>query len=104
MAAEQNYPKALNNLGVLHYQGKGVPQDYQLAVEYFEAAAEEGNANAFNNLGICYEEGHGTPRDLARAAKCYHEAATRGNINAVYNLGYIHFLQVFHAQFLKLCL
>ena len=46
MAAEQNNPIALNNLGSLYFNGIGTNPDVQKAVALFTKAAELGNDNA----------------------------------------------------------
>ncbi len=42
--AKQGNAKAQNNLGVMYYNGQGVPQDYAEAVKWWRKAAE-GNTN-----------------------------------------------------------
>jgi hypothetical protein len=51
------------NLGVAHYTGRGMPQDYKEAVKWFSIAAEQGDANGQTNLGVMYEEGRGVGKD-----------------------------------------
>ena len=41
---------ALNSLGVMYNEGKGVDQDYKKAFESFKKAADMGDANALNSL------------------------------------------------------
>jgi TPR repeat protein len=55
--AEQGDANAQNNLGVLYYNGEGVPQDYVQARQWFEKAAVQGDANAQNSLGLLYHNG-----------------------------------------------
>ena len=44
--AEAGYADAQYNLGVMHYQGLGTPQDDAEALRWFRRAAEQGNADA----------------------------------------------------------
>ncbi len=36
----------------MYEQGHGVPQDYQIAMEYYVKAADQGNTFAIRNIGI----------------------------------------------------
>ena len=57
MAAEQNNPIALNNLGSLYFNGIGTNPDVKKAVALFTKAAELGNDNAAINLAFIYLKG-----------------------------------------------
>ncbi len=46
LAAEQNHPFALINLGVCYELGQGVKQHFELAVACYQRAAEMGHATA----------------------------------------------------------
>ena len=45
-AAEQDHAEAQLMLGMMYHEGKGVPQDYKQAANYFTKAAEQGYAAA----------------------------------------------------------
>ncbi|GEM_PF-1518550 len=62
-AAQQNLPEAQKWLGVLFYQGQGVPQDYYEAFRWFEKSAEQGSAEAQNNLALMYFKGEGVKQN-----------------------------------------
>ena len=68
-AAEQGDAVAQFNLGVLYYNGDGVPQDYKEAVEWLTKAAEQGFSDAQSKLGWMYLEGESVPQDYEKAAK-----------------------------------
>ena len=51
------------NLGLLYYDGRGVPQDFQEARRWFHRAADQGYAKAQHNLGAMYGAGKGVGRD-----------------------------------------
>ncbi len=57
--AEQGDAAAQSLLGIMYYEGQGVPQDYAEAVKWYRLAAEQGNATAQNNLGGMYDNGRG---------------------------------------------
>ena len=85
--AEQGLAKAQYNLGVMYDKGRGVPQDYKAAVEWFRKAAEQGIASAQFNLGNMYNNGRGVPQDYAKAVEWYRKAAEQGDADAQFNLG-----------------
>ena len=72
--AAQGHAMAQNHLGVQYRNGKGVPQDYEKAREWYEKAAAQGIAEAQINLGMLYE-GYGVPHDDVRAYMWYSLAA-----------------------------
>ena len=75
--AEQGIADAQYNLGVMYYNGWGVPQDYSAAVSWYRKAAEQGHADAQNNLGFSYSQGHGVPKDYAAAVSWYVKLPTK---------------------------
>ena len=77
--AEQGLAKAQYNLGVMYDKGRGVPQDYKAAVEWFRKAAEQGIASAQFNLGNMYNNGRGVPQDYANAYAWYSVASVSGD-------------------------
>jgi hypothetical protein len=81
-AAEQGDADALNNLGVMYDNGRGVPQDHAEAVKWYRKAAEQGFVSALNNLGVMYDLGKGVPQDHAEAYIWYSLAAAGGHKKA----------------------
>ncbi|MCI0701156.1 MAG: serine/threonine-protein kinase [Planctomycetia bacterium] len=67
--------------------GRGVPQDFVKAREWYEKAAAQGNVNAQNNLGVLYARGEGVEQDYAKAREWYEKAAEQGHAPAQFNLG-----------------
>jgi TPR repeat protein len=61
--------EALNRVGLIHYKGNIVKQNYTIAVDSFEHAARLGNIDAHNNLGICFEFGKGADKNIEKALK-----------------------------------
>ena len=49
--------EAQYNLGVMCYEGRGVPRDFPEAVRWFRLAADQGHAWAQTNLGFMSEMG-----------------------------------------------
>jgi len=65
--AEQGGADAQVNLGLLYDFGKGVPQDYGQARDWYLKAAEQGHALAQANLGVMYWMGPGVLQDYVQA-------------------------------------
>jgi hypothetical protein len=62
-------------LGFMYEYGRGVPQDYQLAVRWYLSAAVQGQPNAQFELGLMYDKGHGVPPSSTVAYKWLNLAA-----------------------------
>ena len=75
------------NLGYEYTNGRGVPQDYAQAMEWYRKAADQGDAQAKYNLGSLYSNGQGVPQDSAQAAAWWRKAADQGHAMAQYMLG-----------------
>ena len=89
--AEQGDAKAQYFLGMMHSEGKGVPQDYQDAVKWYLLAAEQGKASAQYDLGIMYKKGLGVLQDYKEAVKWSRLAVKQGHAPTQFNLGVMHY-------------
>jgi TPR repeat protein len=76
-----------NNLGITHYSGLGVPQDFAEAMKWFRLAADQGNASAQSSLGVGYALGRGVPQDFAEAVRWFRRAAIQRDAYGQFNLG-----------------
>jgi TPR repeat protein len=74
----------------MYREGRGVPQDYAAATEWFRKAAEQGLDTAQFNLAQRYGDGMGAPRDLKVAADWYRRAANQGMAEAQNSLGVMY--------------
>ena len=88
--AEQGHSPSQYNLGFMHYNGEGVPQDYEAAVKWYTRAAEQDHIDAQFRLGTMYWSGIGVLRDYKAALKWYTLAAEQGDSNAQNNLGVMY--------------
>lgn len=88
--AEQGLAKAQVNLGLLYFNGQGVPQNDAEAVKWFRKAADQGDSFAQHNLGVIYDTGRGVPQDPVEAVKWYQMAADHGLADAQYDLGQMY--------------
>ncbi len=85
--AEKGSADAQYNLGILYNQGKGVIQDYKMAVKYYQMAAAQGYGCGQSALGLCYLNGEGVSQDENMAVKYYQMAAEQRLPIAQYSLG-----------------
>lgn len=82
-AAEQDYPDALFNLGLMYFQQETAPFGIELtehnlrmaAFEHFSRAGARGHIQAQLYLGHMHADGVGIPRDRVEAYKWYQVAA-----------------------------
>lgn len=81
--AVQGDAEAQFNLGVMYFDGKGVPQDYAEAAKWYRLAATQGNADAQFNLGTMYAKGQGVAQNYVRAHLWFSLSSFSGNANAV---------------------
>ena len=79
--ADEGDPNAQFNIGLLYYDGKGVPQDYQQAADWFRRAADQGYAKAQQNLGEMYYVGRGVKRDYVQSYVWLSLCAASGSAN-----------------------
>ena len=85
-AAAKGDPSAEYEIGVRFAEAKGVTQDLQQAVAWYQRSAAQGFAPAQYRLGSMYERGLGVKVDLARARIWYQRAAEQGIVKAMHNL------------------
>jgi hypothetical protein len=89
--AEAGDPAAQTNVGLIYYEGKGVPQNYEEAIKWYTVAASMGYPDACFNLAVAYSDGKGVERDFTKALKWYQVAADAGYAPAQLMLGNIYF-------------
>ena len=77
--ARQDDLAAQRNMGHLYRRGRGVPQDFAVAVNWYRRAAERGLTRAQANLADMYLRGQGVDQDMKEAVTWFHRAATRGH-------------------------
>jgi hypothetical protein len=86
IAAEQGNAHARFKLGEAYYDGQGVAQDRQQALQWFRAAAEQGHVEAQYTLGFIYHMGRGVSSDPSQAIAWYQKAAAQGHARAASSL------------------
>jgi TPR repeat protein len=69
--------RALGRIGFRYENGFGVPQNYDVAADYYARAAEGGDTFAQSRLGLSYDRGHGVPQNFVLSYKWLDLAAAR---------------------------
>ncbi|WP_353117248.1 tetratricopeptide repeat protein [Nitratidesulfovibrio sp.] len=85
--AKSGDPRAQLQLGMLHEEGRGVPQDLRRAEALYRQAIAKGDANAMNQLAVLIDSGRSSSSDRGEAVRLFRKAAEKGNGLAAYNLG-----------------
>ena len=81
-AARQGERNSQNNLGLLYYQGRGVPKDHRKAVIWMSKAAQQNLPQAQTSLGQFYLNGTGVPKDNKEGIRWLKMAARNGSKDA----------------------
>jgi TPR repeat protein len=89
--AEQGDAKAEYDLARYEYWGKGVPQDYIAAAQWFRKAADRGDAKSQYWLGYMIYYGRGVGQSNEEALRWYHKSADQGYARAQSTLGSYYF-------------
>jgi TPR repeat protein len=76
-AAERGNARAQAHLGFMYQYGRGVPQNFGLAVYWYTRGAEQGNPVAQHLLGLMYDKGLGVVSDHVLAHMWLNLAAAR---------------------------
>jgi TPR repeat protein len=77
--AEKGGSAAQFNLGLLYYEGQGVPQNYSEAAKWFRLAADQDYLKAQLNLGAMYGVGKGVKRDYVQSYTWLSICAAKGD-------------------------
>src|SRR3989454_12465104 len=85
--AEQGNAEAQVLLGLMHFEGQGVPRDPSQALKWYKAAAEQGNPEGQLQLGVMYLMGISVARNTPQALKLLKLSADQGMRDAQVFLG-----------------
>lgn len=97
IAAAEQHPKAHFNLGVAYETGKGVPQNFEEAANWYRRAADQDHAGAHFNLSVMYEADRVADDHLAKAWRL-RKAAELGHLDAQAKIGDRHLVAEDHAE------
>ena len=78
-------------LGVMYFNGEGVPKNNEVALGWFHRSAEQENMLAQYHLGNFFFAGIIVPADAKQAAHFYEKSAKQKNALAQYMLGMMYF-------------
>jgi len=79
-----------DTVGMNFALGRGVQQNYNQAVVYFERAVKENYPLAQYHLAVAYENGLGVKGNMYRAMELYTDAANAGQRDAQYTLAKLY--------------
>jgi len=89
-AATKGDPAAEFEVAIRLAEGRGMPQNFAAAAEWFERAAQRGLVPAQFRLGGLYEKGMGVKKDLEAARRLYLAASNAGHAKAMHNLAVLY--------------
>ena len=75
-SAALGYAPAMSRIGDLYYNGDGLVQDDELALQWYEKAARQDFHMAMMQAGRMYYLGRGTEQNFARAMELFYAVAT----------------------------
>ncbi len=78
-AAERGDTRSQTMLGFMYATGRGVPQHFVHAVDWYSRAAEQGDPTAQCLLGLMYDKGQGVPQNDVLAHKWLILAAAKAS-------------------------
>jgi TPR repeat protein len=82
-AARQEHPAALNNLGLMHFHGRGVERSHATARTLLERSADSGFAQGQVNFAIVCLYGDDREPDVQLATRVLRRAARNGHVPAL---------------------
>lgn len=75
LLAHRGSPRHQAYLGFMYEHGRGVPQDYKRAAQWYHLAAQAGDPRGQHWLGMLYNKGFGVPASYIQAHKWLNLAA-----------------------------
>ncbi|MBD25150.1 MAG: hypothetical protein CMG46_09110 [Candidatus Marinimicrobia bacterium] len=81
---------AMNNIGDMYYNGRGVKRSWVEAIKWYRQAAQKGNADSQHAIGVMYERGESVRPDAAEAVRWYLRSANKGLLRSQNSLGVIY--------------
>lgn len=85
--AQRGDTRAMFDVGMANYVGRGTSVDYDAALRWFARAADDDHAGAHYYLGFMFAAGRGTAVDEDKALEHYTRSAELGYADAQYWLG-----------------
>jgi TPR repeat protein/uncharacterized caspase-like protein len=86
-AAVAGNAAAMNSLAYAYENGKGLPVDLAMGLQWYRKSADAGNGASMHELGWIYQKGAGVPADPAEALRWFRKAADAGNSAGMVDVG-----------------
>ena len=90
-AVQKLNPGAMYALAGLYESGRGLPQNYNLALELYAKASDLGYSSGSRKVGNLYKEGKGVNADIIKAIEWYSKGAAKGDVDAMIELGIVYY-------------
>jgi TPR repeat protein len=89
LAAMENNSTAYNSIGLLYYNGYGVPQNYLCALKWYLKAAEQREYETNpTDIGKLFEYGYDVPLDKYKALEWCRHGGDFSHLERLNNQGY----------------
>ena len=63
----------------MYEEGKGISQDYTIAMKWYQDSADRDDADAQNHITVLYAQGKEMPADKDQAKQCYQRVCYNSN-------------------------
>lgn len=83
--------QAMYRLAMLHWDGRGMPENRAQALPLLHAAAAGGVRSAIYNLAVAYDNGYGVAQSHYRSFQYYEQAAGLGDVEAMHAVGSFYY-------------
>ncbi len=90
-AAELGNVTAIENIGLMYEDGKGVEQDYAKAMEWYMKASDAGSAESMRRIAMMYCDGLGVEQNYYITLEWFEKSAVAGNAESMYTLGMAYY-------------
>ena len=95
---KENNSDAMVELARRYFNGKGVQEDFGIALKYFEKAEKAGNIKGRYGIAKCYFYGRGLEQNYEKAYNIFYNLMTKYNdIDSKYYIGFMYY----HGYFVK---
>lgn len=91
LLARAGNAQAMYRLGMLHWDGWGIPQNRERGLELLHAAAADGVLNAAYNLAVAYDNGYSVTKSHYEAFSYCAQAARLGSMEAMHAIGSFYY-------------
>ena len=87
---EKGSAVSCGQLGLMYFNGEGVPKDITRAAGLFQKACDGGDLEGCSDLGVRHFNGEGVAKDVAQGTALLRRACDAGSTRGCYNLGVMY--------------